>query len=110
MGLSPPGATRSLVLTLHHGVRRSGARRYTGCMATVTFDTLYATRKLREAGFDEKQAETVVRVLAASQDGLITREHFDARFAVVDAKMDKITWMVGVVIALAAANFAKQFF
>jgi hypothetical protein len=28
----------------------------------------------------------------------------------VEAKMDKITWMVGVVIALAAANFAKQFF
>ena len=29
----------------------------------ITFDTLEATRKLREAGFDEKQTETVVRVL-----------------------------------------------
>ena len=76
-------------------------------MATVTFDTLDATRKLRDAGFDEKQAETVVRVLAASQESLITREHFDAKFAVIEAKM---SWMIGAVIAIAAANFAKQFF
>ena len=55
-------------------------------MATVTFDALDATRKLRDAGFDEKQAETVVRVLAASQESLITREHFDAKFAVIEAK------------------------
>ena len=79
-------------------------------MATVTFDALDATRKLRDAGFDEKQAETVVRVLAASQESLITREHFDAKFAVIEAKMDKISWMIGAVIAIAAANFAKQFF
>jgi len=79
-------------------------------MATVTFDTLDATRKLRDAGFDEKQAETVVRVLAASQESLITREHFDAKFGLIEAKMDKISWMISAVIAIAAANFAKQFF
>lgn len=79
-------------------------------MATVTFDTLDATRKLRDAGFDEKQAETVVRVLAASQESLITREHFDAKFSLIEAKMDKISWMISAVIAIAAANFAKQFF
>jgi hypothetical protein len=72
-------------------------------MSTVTFDTLDATRRLREAGFDEKQAETVVRVLSDAQDRLVTREHFDAKF-------DKLQWMLGIVIALAAANFAKQFF
>lgn len=79
-------------------------------MATVTFDTLEATRKLRDAGFDEMQAETVVRVLAASHESLITRDHFDAKFAVIEAKMDKLSWMAGVIIAIAAANFAKQFF
>jgi hypothetical protein len=79
-------------------------------MATVTFDTLDATRKLRDAGFDEAQAETVVRVLAASHEGLIIRERFDAKIAVIEAKMDKLSWMIGVVIAIAAANFAKQFF
>ena len=36
-------------------------------------------------------------------------EH-DGRFAVADAKMDKVAWMLGIVIALAIANFAKQFF
>ncbi len=79
-------------------------------MSTITFDTLDATRKLRDAGFDEKQAETVVRVLADAQSGLVTREHFDAKFSVVEAKMDKLSWMLAAVLALAAANFAKQYF
>lgn len=76
----------------------------------ITFDTLDATRRLRDAGFDEKQAETVVRVLADAQASLVTREHFDSKFAVMDAKMDKLSWMMGILIALAAANFAKQYF
>jgi hypothetical protein len=95
--------------------------RYHPGMSTVTFDTLEGAAKLRAAGFDEKQAEAVVRVLAQAQDGVVTREHFDAKvanlrtdmdakFAVVDAKMDKLSWMLGAVLALAAANFAKQFF
>jgi hypothetical protein len=79
-------------------------------MSTCTFDTHEGAAKLRAAGFDEKQAEAVVRVLAEAQHNLVTREHFDARFAVLDAKMDKMSWMLGVVIALAVANFAKQFF
>jgi hypothetical protein len=32
------------------------------------------------------------------------------RFALVDAKFDKLTWMMGILIAIALANFAKQFF
>lgn len=79
-------------------------------MSTVTFDTLDATRKLKDAGFDEKQAETVVRVLSDAQSSLVTREHFDAKFAVVEAKMDRLSWMMGILIAIAVANFAKQFF
>jgi hypothetical protein len=79
-------------------------------MGTITFDTLDAARRLRDAGFDERQAEAVVRVLSDAQDGLVSREHFDSRMVVIDAKFDKITWMLGVVIALAVANFAKQFF
>jgi hypothetical protein len=79
-------------------------------MSTVTFDTLDAMRRLRDAGFDEKQAESVVRVLSDAQSNLVTREHFDARMEVIDAKFDKLTWMIGVLIAIALANFAKQFF
>jgi hypothetical protein len=79
-------------------------------MSTMTFDTLEATRKLQAAGYNEKQAEAVIRVLADAQESLITKEHFDAKFAVVEAKMDKLSWMMGILIALAVANFAKQFF
>ena len=79
-------------------------------MTTVTFDTLDAMRRLRDAGFDEKQAESVVRVLSDAQSNLVTREYFDARMGVFDAKFDKMTWMIGVLIAIAVANFAKQFF
>lgn len=83
-------------------------------MSTITFDTLDFTRKLREAGFDERQAEAVVRVMADAQTALVTREHFDAKIETLetrlDAKMDKLSWMMGIIIALAVANFAKQFF
>ena len=90
-------------------------------MSTITFDTLEFTRKLRDAGFDERQAETVVRVIADAQGSLVTCEHFDAkienldvridnRFALTDAKIDKQSWTIGILIAIAVANFAKQFF
>jgi hypothetical protein len=83
-------------------------------MSTITFDTLSFTRKLREAGFDEQQAEAVVRVVADAQEALVTREYFDTKMdkleARVDARIDKLSWMMGILIALAVANFAKQFF
>ncbi|MBI4740284.1 MAG: DUF1640 domain-containing protein [Betaproteobacteria bacterium] len=72
-------------------------------MSTITFDTLEFTRKLRDAGFDEKQAEAVIRVIASAQDSLVTREY-------LDSKIEPIKWMMGFLIGLAVANFAKQFF
>lgn len=53
----------------------------------VTFDTLDATRRLRDAGFDEKQAETVVRVLSDAQSSLVTRDHFDAKLKQLELSM-----------------------
>ncbi len=83
-------------------------------MSTITFDTLSFTRRLREAGFDERQAEAVVRVMADAQEALVTRDHFDAKLETLetrlDAKIDKLSWMMGILIAIAVANFAKQFF
>ncbi len=83
-------------------------------MSTITFDTHEFVSKLRAAGFDEKQAEAVVRVVAEAQSNLVTREHFDAKIELLetkfDAKFDKLSWMMGILIAIAAANFAKQFF
>lgn len=44
----------------------------------------------------------------------MTREHFDSKLELLetkfDAKFDKLSWMMGILIAIAAANFAKQFF
>ncbi len=71
-------------------------------MSSVTFDTLTFTRKLQEAGFDEKQAETVVRVLADSQQNLVTREHFDA-----ETKLTR--WMVGATLAGVVSLILKAF-
>jgi hypothetical protein len=79
-------------------------------MPTVTFDTLDATRRLRDAGFDEKQAETVVRVLAESQGDLVTKRDLEISLAPLKSDLAVLKWSTGVVIALAAANFAKQFF
>lgn len=79
-------------------------------MTTVTFDTLEFTRKLRDAGFDEKQAEAVVRVLAEAQSGLVTVEHFDSKIDLLRTENSHTRWMLGAVLGLAIANFAKQFF
>jgi hypothetical protein len=79
-------------------------------MSTITFDTLEFTRKLRDAGFDEKQAEAVVRVMVDAQAALVTREHFDTKIELLRAENSHTRWMLGIIIALAIANFAKQFF
>ena len=79
-------------------------------MSRVTFDTLEFTRKLKDAGFDEKQAETVVRVLADAQDRRVTREHFDTKIELLRMENAHTRWMIGALIALAVTNFAKQFF
>lgn len=52
--------------------------------------------------------------MSEAQSSLVTREHFDAKMETLetrlDAKMDKLFWMMGILIALSVANFAKQFF
>ncbi|MCK2097265.1 CCDC90 family protein [Thauera aromatica] len=73
-------------------------------MSTVTFDTREFTRKLRDAGFDEKQAETVVRVLAESQEKLVTREHFDAKLEALELRLTiKLGSLIAAGIGIVAA-------
>jgi hypothetical protein len=79
-------------------------------MSTITFDTLEFTRKLRDAGFDEKQAETVVRVIADAQGQLVTKTDLQIELAPIKADLLLLKWMMGGLIALAISNFAKQFF
>lgn len=68
-------------------------------MSILTFDTLEATRRLRDAGFDEKQAEAVVRVLSESQERLVTSEHFDDK---MESLEQRLIIKLGGIIAVAA--------
>lgn len=80
-------------------------------MSAITFDTHKFVKDLRDAGVSGLQAEAFVRaqqeILSQALDTpLATNRDID----VMDYKIDQLRWMVGVLIAIAAANFAKQFF
>ncbi len=98
-------------------------------MSTLTFDTLRYTERLRAAGVSELQAkaeaEALRDVLSEALDSTLatkadvtrleisTKESFASvklDLAHMDAKVDKLSWMMGILIALAVANFAKQYF
>jgi hypothetical protein len=86
-------------------------------MSTITFDTQELVRELRTSGLPQEQAEAVVRIIVKSHTELATKTDIerlelklDGRFSMVDAKFDKLSWMIGILIAIAVANFAKQFF
>ncbi|KJV07323.1 hypothetical protein [Methylocucumis oryzae] len=68
-------------------------------MATITFDTLALADKLKAAGFDAAQAETVVRVIVEAQDNMVTRDYLDARLS--ENKVDLIKWIAGMLLAQA---------
>ena len=63
-------------------------------MNGTTFDALDTAGTLRQAGFDERQAETVVAVVRASRAGLATKDDLDnlegrmnARFAELETRL-----------------------
>ncbi len=81
-------------------------------MATVAFDTHKFVRKLQEAGFDQKQAEGLTEAMrsAIEETELVTRKDLQIELAPVKADLNLLKWMMGALIALAIANFSKQFF
>jgi hypothetical protein len=84
---------------------------YTHFMSTVTFDTLKFADRLEKAGLTREQAAAFAE---AQKD--VFSEALDTTLAtksdVADLKTELavIRWMLGVVLAVALANFAKQFF
>jgi len=80
-------------------------------MSSTTFDTHKFVKDLRESGIPEPQAEAFVRaqqeILSQALDNTLATKRDIER---LDSKIDKLTWMVGALMAVAAANFAKQFF
>jgi hypothetical protein len=91
-------------------------------MSTLTFDTLRYAERLRTAGVPEQQAkaeaEALRDVLAEAMDSsLATKADLmevkaDLRLEMtgIRGELSTIKWMMGVLIAVAVANFAKQFF
>lgn len=94
-------------------------------MSTITFDTLKYVKQLESAGVSAVQAEAFVNAqrdiladvldtqLATKADIRTVRDDItgvERRMDGLDAKFDKLSWMMGILIALAIANFAKQFF
>jgi hypothetical protein len=61
-------------------------------MAAVAFDTLKCARRLKDAGYTDKQAEVQAEIMAEAfvfnMDALVTKDYLDARFAEQEARID----------------------
>lgn len=91
-------------------------------MTTTTFDTLRFVEKLEKAGMPREQAaalaeaqkealaEALDTTLATKADVQELRQDIAKLGAELRGEMMTIKWMMGVLVALAIANFAKQFF
>jgi hypothetical protein len=80
-------------------------------MSSITFDTHKFVRKLKESGFDEKQAEALTDAMqdAIADSELVTKRDLQIELAPIKADINLVKWMLGAVLAIAIANFAKQF-
>jgi len=80
-------------------------------MSTITFDTLKFVERLEKAGVSREQASAFADAQKeafseALDTTLATKSDMDA----IRAELILVKWMLGVVIAISLANFAKQFF
>ncbi|WP_029526010.1 CCDC90 family protein [Polaromonas glacialis] len=82
-------------------------------MATITFDSLKLSDKLKASGFTAEQAEAVVRVIAEAQDDLVTKR--DLQIALeqslnpMKADLLVLKWAVGLNTALGLLILGKLF-
>jgi hypothetical protein len=94
-------------------------------MASITFDTHAYVKRLKSVGITEEQAEVFAdeqrKVLeeqvatksdvVAIRDGIkILEVKMVGELNVVKGEINLVKWMLGVVLAIEIANFAKQFF
>ena len=76
-------------------------------MATITFDSLKLSDKLKTAGFTAEQAEAVVRVISEAQDELVTKKDLELALAPLKADIGLLKWMTGFVLAGLVAVLLK---
>ena len=95
-------------------------------MATITFDTLKFVRKLREVGFEEKQAEGIADAFkdASGEAELSTKRDLELLKMDLRVDLDRIErkqiehdgefkllkWMLGVAVGGIVALLMKSFF
>jgi len=80
-------------------------------VSTITFGTHKFVRKLQDAGFDQKQAEGLTDAMRAAieESELATKKDLQIELAPIKADLNLLKWMMGALIALAVANFSRQF-
>jgi hypothetical protein len=80
-------------------------------MATITFDTLKFVERLEKAGVSREQATAFADAQKeAFSEALDTTLATKTDIEAIRAELVLVKWMLGVVIAVSVANFAKQFF
>ncbi len=81
-------------------------------MSTITFDTHKFVRKLKESGFDEKQAEALTEAMqdAIADSELVTKKDLQIELAPVKTDMQILKWMNGLVLGGIVAMVMKTFF
>ncbi len=80
-------------------------------MSTITFDTLKFVERLEKAGVSREQASAFADAQKeAFAEALDTTLATKNDIEVIRAELVLVKLMLGVVIAISVANFAKQFF
>ena len=73
-------------------------------MATPSFDTLRASRKLQDTGMSEASADGVVEVLGDATSPLVTRDILKSELQAFRSEMYRALWIQGgVIVTLNAA-------
>ena len=82
-------------------------------MVAIALDTLRVSKRLRDAGFSEPQAETVTTILSETPDSavkdLVTKQDLQFELAPIRADITLLKWMVGMNTALVVGVLVKLF-
>lgn len=79
-------------------------------MPTVTFDTLELVEKLVQSGVEQRQAESIVRVIAEAQNRLVTKDDLEIALSPIKTDLAVTKWMLGVLLAGVISLVLKAFF
>ena len=98
-----------LALTIRGALRRGRFQLTVGCMDATAYNSLATARRLREAGFDQKQAETIADELrgavTADRDTLATKADIEAAIASLEARLYRAMWIQGAGIVAIVGGF-----